>query len=85
MPPRMTTQSAGWATAAPRGGRTGGRTGRGGGRIRGRSGDLGNDGIDVQGGQVGIKMAMPSMTTSRAMLEMSLRTTTVGVVPIRSS
>ncbi|GKG24740.1 hypothetical protein Tco_0395368, partial [Tanacetum coccineum] len=30
-------------------------------------------------------MAMPSMTTSRAMLGMSLRTTTGGVVPIRSS
>ncbi|GKF96823.1 hypothetical protein Tco_0292644, partial [Tanacetum coccineum] len=31
MPPRMTTRSAGRQTAAPRGGRTGGRTGRGGG------------------------------------------------------
>ncbi|GJZ45109.1 reverse transcriptase domain-containing protein [Tanacetum coccineum] len=31
---------------------------------------------------VGIKMAMPPMTTSRVMLGMSLRTTTVGVVPI---
>ncbi|GKE17355.1 putative reverse transcriptase domain-containing protein [Tanacetum coccineum] len=30
MPPRMTTRSAGRSTAAPRGGRTGGRTGRGG-------------------------------------------------------
>ncbi|GJY99635.1 reverse transcriptase domain-containing protein [Tanacetum coccineum] len=49
----MTTQSAGRATAAPRGGRTGGRTGRGGGRTRGRSGDPGNGGIDGQGGQVG--------------------------------
>ncbi|GJR20875.1 reverse transcriptase domain-containing protein [Tanacetum coccineum] len=39
MPPRMTTRSAGWATAVPRGGRTGGRTGRGGGRTRGRPGD----------------------------------------------
>ncbi|GJR94814.1 reverse transcriptase domain-containing protein, partial [Tanacetum coccineum] len=53
MPPRMMTQSAGRATAAPRGGRTGGRTGRGGGRTRGRSGDPGNGGIDGQGGQVG--------------------------------
>ncbi|GKE91565.1 putative reverse transcriptase domain-containing protein [Tanacetum coccineum] len=53
MPPRMTTQSAGRETAAPRGGRTGGRIGRGGGRTRGRSGDLGNGGIDGQGGQVG--------------------------------
>ncbi|GJR23819.1 putative reverse transcriptase domain-containing protein [Tanacetum coccineum] len=34
MPPRMTTRSAGRATVAPRGGRTGGRTGRGGGRTR---------------------------------------------------
>nr|GEY15421.1 reverse transcriptase domain-containing protein [Tanacetum cinerariifolium] len=32
-------------------GRTGGRTGRGSGRIRGRTGDLGNGGIDEQGGQ----------------------------------
>ncbi|GKE19616.1 hypothetical protein Tco_1427193, partial [Tanacetum coccineum] len=39
MLPRMTTRSAGRATASPRGGRTGGRTGRGGGRTRGRSGD----------------------------------------------
>ncbi|GJV55512.1 hypothetical protein Tco_1456517 [Tanacetum coccineum] len=53
MPPRMTTQSAGRETAAPRGGRTGGRTGRGGGRTRGQSGDKGNGGIDGQGGQVG--------------------------------
>ncbi|GJV38582.1 hypothetical protein Tco_1411059 [Tanacetum coccineum] len=53
MPPRMMTQSAGPATTAPRGGRTGGRTGRGGGRTKGRSGDLGNGGIDDQGGQVG--------------------------------
>ncbi|GJR84384.1 putative reverse transcriptase domain-containing protein [Tanacetum coccineum] len=67
--------------AASRGGGTGGRTSRGGGRIRGRSGDQGNGRIDGQGGQVGgqgseankvevkemvgIKMAMPSMTTSR--------------------
>ncbi|GKG24359.1 hypothetical protein Tco_0394987, partial [Tanacetum coccineum] len=39
MPPRMTTRSAGQETAAPQGGRTGGRTSRGGGRTRGRSGD----------------------------------------------
>nr|GEW28049.1 retrovirus-related Pol polyprotein from transposon TNT 1-94 [Tanacetum cinerariifolium] len=44
---------AGQATAAPRGGRTGGRTSRGSGRTRGRTGDLGNGGIDEQGGQVG--------------------------------
>ncbi|GKB65779.1 hypothetical protein Tco_0927191 [Tanacetum coccineum] len=49
----MTTRSVGRATAAPRGGRTGGRTSRGGGRTRGRSGDQGNGGIDGQGGQVG--------------------------------
>nr|GEY30041.1 hypothetical protein [Tanacetum cinerariifolium] len=56
---RMTTQSAGRATTAPRGGRTGGRTGRGGGRTRGRFDDVGNGGIDGQGGQVvgqGIKV-----------------------------
>ncbi|GJY96238.1 putative reverse transcriptase domain-containing protein [Tanacetum coccineum] len=53
MPPRMMTRSAGRATAAPRGGRTGGRTGRGGGRTRGRFGDLGNGRVDGQGGQVG--------------------------------
>ncbi|GKE40873.1 reverse transcriptase domain-containing protein [Tanacetum coccineum] len=51
MPPRMTTRSAGCATATPRGGRIGGRTGRGGGRARGRSGDQGNGRIDGQGGQ----------------------------------
>ncbi|GJT65309.1 putative reverse transcriptase domain-containing protein [Tanacetum coccineum] len=55
MPPRMMTQSASRATAAPRGGRTGGRTGRGGGRTSGRSSDLGNGRIDGQGGQVGGK------------------------------
>ncbi|GKC24631.1 hypothetical protein Tco_1026781 [Tanacetum coccineum] len=53
MPPRMTTRSAGRATAAPRGGRISGRTGRGGGRTRGRSSDQGNGRIDGQGGQVG--------------------------------
>ncbi|GKC04030.1 hypothetical protein Tco_0995640 [Tanacetum coccineum] len=53
MPPRMMTRSAGRVTAAPRGGRTGGRTSRGGGKTRGRSGDQGNGGIDGQGGQVG--------------------------------
>nr|GEZ49913.1 hypothetical protein [Tanacetum cinerariifolium] len=55
----MTTQSAGRATTAPRGGRRGGRTGRGGGRTRGRFDDVGNGGIDGQGGQVvgqGIKV-----------------------------
>ncbi|GKB42791.1 putative reverse transcriptase domain-containing protein, partial [Tanacetum coccineum] len=53
MSPRMTTRSAGRATAAPRGGRTGGRTGRGGDITRGRSGDQGNGRIDGQVGQVG--------------------------------
>ncbi|GJR33023.1 hypothetical protein Tco_1109255 [Tanacetum coccineum] len=53
MPPRMTTRSAGHATATPRGGRTGGRTGRGGGRTKGLSGDQGNGGIEGEGGQVG--------------------------------
>ncbi|GKA49101.1 putative reverse transcriptase domain-containing protein [Tanacetum coccineum] len=51
MPPRMTTQSAGRSTTAPRGGRTGGRTSRGSGRTRGRTGDQGSGGIDKQGGQ----------------------------------
>ncbi|GKA84925.1 hypothetical protein Tco_0806579 [Tanacetum coccineum] len=53
MPPRMTTRSAGRQTAAPRGGRTGGRTGRGGGRtgeptsrVGGRTGDQGGQGGD---------------------------------------
>ncbi|GJX65130.1 hypothetical protein Tco_0299473 [Tanacetum coccineum] len=53
MSPKMTTRSAGRATAAPQGGRTGGRTGRGGSRTRGRSGDQDNCRIDGQGGQVG--------------------------------
>ncbi|GKE02862.1 putative reverse transcriptase domain-containing protein, partial [Tanacetum coccineum] len=57
MPLRMTTRSAGRQTAAPRGGRTGGRTGRGGGRTReptGRvSGRTGNQ--DGQGGDQGIR------------------------------
>ncbi|GJW93695.1 putative reverse transcriptase domain-containing protein, partial [Tanacetum coccineum] len=34
IPPRKTTRSAGRATVAPRGGKTGGRTGKGGGRTR---------------------------------------------------
>nr|GEZ16657.1 reverse transcriptase domain-containing protein [Tanacetum cinerariifolium] len=67
------------------------RAGRGGGRTRGRYGDQGNGRIDGQGGQgseatkvevkgmVGIKTAMPSMTTSGVMLGISLRTTTVGL------
>ncbi|GKC80776.1 reverse transcriptase domain-containing protein [Tanacetum coccineum] len=53
MPPRMMTRSASRATAAPRGGRTGGQTGRGGGRTKGQSGDQGNGRVDGQGGQVG--------------------------------
>nr|GEV98889.1 putative reverse transcriptase domain-containing protein [Tanacetum cinerariifolium] len=52
MPPRMTIQHDGQATAAPRGGRMGGRTDRGGGRTRGRSGDQSDGRIDGQGGQV---------------------------------
>nr|GEV84250.1 hypothetical protein [Tanacetum cinerariifolium] len=53
MPPRMTTRSASRSTAAPRGGRTGGRTGRGIGRIGepmgrvgGRTGDQDGQGGD---------------------------------------
>ncbi|GKE62354.1 reverse transcriptase domain-containing protein, partial [Tanacetum coccineum] len=53
MPPRMTSRSAGRATAAPRGGKTGGRTGRGGRRTRGRTGDQGDGRINEQGVQVG--------------------------------
>ncbi|GJW64419.1 putative reverse transcriptase domain-containing protein [Tanacetum coccineum] len=49
----VTLLSAGRATAAPQGGRTGGWTGRGGGRTRGRSDDQSNGRIDGQGGQVG--------------------------------
>nr|GEW47481.1 putative reverse transcriptase domain-containing protein [Tanacetum cinerariifolium] len=49
----MMTQSAGYATNVPRGGRIGGRTGRGGGRNRGQSGDQCNGRVDGQGGQVG--------------------------------
>nr|GEU47204.1 hypothetical protein [Tanacetum cinerariifolium] len=81
--------------AASQGGGTGRRAGRGGGRTRCRSGDQGDGRIDGQGGKVGgqgreanrvevkgmvgIKMAMPPMTTSGVMLGMSLRTTTVGL------
>ncbi|GKA82253.1 hypothetical protein Tco_0789001 [Tanacetum coccineum] len=58
MLPRMTTQSVGLQTAAPRGGRTSGRTGRGGRRTReptirvgSRTGDQGgNRGIGTNGG-----------------------------------
>ncbi|GJW99884.1 reverse transcriptase domain-containing protein [Tanacetum coccineum] len=53
MPPRMTTLSAGRATAAPRGGRTCRRTGRGGGRSRGQSANQGNGRIDGQGSNQG--------------------------------
>ncbi|GJZ18672.1 reverse transcriptase domain-containing protein [Tanacetum coccineum] len=53
MSQRVMTRSTGWATAAPRGGRTGRQTIRRGDRIRGRSGDLGNGRIYVQGGQIG--------------------------------
>ncbi|GKA77870.1 hypothetical protein Tco_0784407 [Tanacetum coccineum] len=52
MPPRMTTRSTGRATAAPRGGRMGGRTSRGGGRTEGRFGDQGDSRNDGHGGQV---------------------------------
>nr|GEX21139.1 putative reverse transcriptase domain-containing protein [Tanacetum cinerariifolium] len=74
MPPTTTIRSAGRPVAASRGGGTGRRAGRGGGRTRGHSGDQGDSRIDGQDRQVievevkemvGIKMAMPSMTTSR--------------------
>nr|GEZ39675.1 reverse transcriptase domain-containing protein [Tanacetum cinerariifolium] len=51
MPPRMTTQSAGWPAAASRGGGTGGRVGRDGGRTGSRSDDQGNGRNDGQGDQ----------------------------------
>ncbi|GJY09833.1 hypothetical protein Tco_0378018 [Tanacetum coccineum] len=69
MPPRMTTRSAGRATAAPRGRRMGGQTSRGGGRTRGRSGNQGNGRIDGQCGEVGgqgTKIMLPRMTTQSA-------------------
>ncbi|GJV54895.1 putative reverse transcriptase domain-containing protein [Tanacetum coccineum] len=53
MPPTMTTQSAGRPASTSRGGGTGRRASRGGSRTRGRSGDQGDGGIDVQDGQVG--------------------------------
>ncbi|GJR03977.1 hypothetical protein Tco_0526961 [Tanacetum coccineum] len=63
MPPRMTTQSAGRQSTAPRGGRTGGRIGRGDGRTKeptgrvggqtgdqdGQGGDQGNQASNIQG------------------------------------
>ncbi|GJW05553.1 hypothetical protein Tco_1564409 [Tanacetum coccineum] len=51
LPRAMKTRSAGQVTAAPRGGRTGGRIGRRGGRTRGRYSDQGNGEIYGQGGQ----------------------------------
>ncbi|GJU52582.1 reverse transcriptase domain-containing protein [Tanacetum coccineum] len=57
MRPRMTTRSAGRATAAPRGGRTGGRTGRGGGRTKelrgrgdGQNGEPNDQGVEANKG-----------------------------------
>ncbi|GJV36908.1 pyruvate dehydrogenase (acetyl-transferring) kinase, mitochondrial [Tanacetum coccineum] len=57
MPSRMTTRSASRQTAAPRGGRTGGRTGRGGGRTREPTGRVGGQtcGQDGQVGDRGIR------------------------------
>ncbi|GKA59029.1 putative nucleotidyltransferase, ribonuclease H [Tanacetum coccineum] len=49
MSPRMTTQSAGRQTAAPRGERTGGRTGRGGGRTGEPTGRVGGRTSDQDG------------------------------------
>ncbi|GJV97602.1 hypothetical protein Tco_1549179 [Tanacetum coccineum] len=69
MSPSMTTRSASRSTAALQGGGTDGRVGN-------------NRGVEVAKivikGMVGIKMAMPSMTTSREMLGMSLRAMTEG-------
>ncbi|GKA97215.1 putative reverse transcriptase domain-containing protein [Tanacetum coccineum] len=50
MPPRMTTQSTGRQTTAPRGGRTGGRISRGGGRTGDQNGQGGDRGIEANGG-----------------------------------
>nr|GEW06534.1 hypothetical protein [Tanacetum cinerariifolium] len=54
MPPNIMTRSAGRSTAAPRGGRTGGRTGRGGERIReprsrgdGQTGEPNDQGVEA--------------------------------------
>ncbi|GJZ00165.1 hypothetical protein Tco_0517594 [Tanacetum coccineum] len=57
MPPRMTTRSAGLSTAAPRGGRTGGRTGRRSGRTGEPMGRVGGRTCDQdgQGGDRGIE------------------------------
>nr|GEV00981.1 reverse transcriptase domain-containing protein [Tanacetum cinerariifolium] len=61
MPPRMTTQSAGRSTAAPRGGRTGGRTSRGGertkeprGRGDGQTGEPNDQGVVANEGVDGV-------------------------------
>ncbi|GKA43436.1 putative reverse transcriptase domain-containing protein [Tanacetum coccineum] len=57
MPPRMTTLSAGRATAAPRGGRTGGRTGRGGRRTRGKALMWWNSQIHTRSREAAVRMS----------------------------
>nr|GEW16676.1 hypothetical protein [Tanacetum cinerariifolium] len=68
MPPKMTTRSAGWPAAASRGEGTGGRAGRTRGRLVTK--------VEVKE-MVGIKTAMPSMTTSGVMLGMPLKAMTM--------
>ncbi|GJZ78727.1 hypothetical protein Tco_0643564 [Tanacetum coccineum] len=78
MLPRMTTQSAGRATGAPRGGRTGGRTGRGGGRTReprgrgdGQTGEPNDQGVDAN---VGVDRVPDFATTIAPQLQNLLPT-----------
>ncbi|GKA99429.1 putative reverse transcriptase domain-containing protein [Tanacetum coccineum] len=52
MPSRMTTQSTGRQTAAPRGGRIGGRTSKGGGRTGDQNGQGSNQDYDGKGGAI---------------------------------
>ncbi|GJU07898.1 hypothetical protein Tco_1124328, partial [Tanacetum coccineum] len=61
MPPRMTTRSAGRATATPRGGRMGGQTDRGGRRTReprgrgdGQTGEPNDQGVEANEGVDGV-------------------------------
>ena len=53
MAPRRVTRSSGRGSAAPRGGRTGGRGGRGGDRTGGRGGKGGDSGIGNDGNDGG--------------------------------
>ncbi|GJQ89242.1 putative reverse transcriptase domain-containing protein [Tanacetum coccineum] len=68
MPPRMMTQNAGRPAAASQGGGTSGQDGRGGGRTR----------VDLV---IGVMVEL-MVKVAKVMLGMSLRTPTVGVVPL---